>query len=133
MPGAMRARTTFTFKGGAIKAAGRSGAVRGVNLAIERLRGHSVERAPIDQGDLRGSASVVQATEGQTSPSAVLVFDEPYAAKQHEDETLRHTPGAAGEPAGEARYVARNYEDPTRRAEYRDMIGKAVRDAFRNA
>lgn len=121
------ARTTFSFGGGKLINERRRGAADGVNKAIERLRGHSVERAPVDQGDLRGSATVVQATPDK--PTAILVFDEPYAAKQHEDETLKHTEGAAGEPAGEARYVAKNYEDATRRQEYRDLIGKGIRDA----
>lgn len=133
MAGEMRARTTFTFKGGAFAGASRAGAVVGVNRAIERLRAHSVERAPVDQGDLRGAATVEQATEAQTNPTAKLVFDEPYAAKQHEDESLNHTPGASGEPAGEARFVAKNYESSTRRTEYRDLIGKAVSDAFGRA
>lgn len=128
-----RARTSFTFKGAAVKGAGRAGAVRGVNAAIERLRGHSVERAPVDQGDLRGSSTVTQASENQANPTAVLVFDEPYATVQHEDESLRHTEGAHGEPAGEARYVAKNYEDGDRRTEYRDMIGKELRDALNDA
>ncbi len=126
-------RTSFTFSGDLAKAAVGRGGVRGVNRAVERLRGHSVERAPVDQGDLRGSASTVHASEDQTNPTAILVFDEPYAAKQHEDETLHHTPGAHGEPAGEARYVAKNYEDETRRREYRDIIGLEVRDALNDA
>lgn len=126
-------RTTFTFSGDLAKAAVGRGGVVGVNLAAERLRAHSVERAPVDQGDLRGSATVEHADETQARPTAILVFDEPYAAKQHEDETLHHTPGAHGEPAGEARYVAKNYEDETRRREYRDIIGKGVRDALDDA
>lgn len=133
MGGAMSSRTTFTFRGGAITGAARAGAVIGVNRAIERLRGHSVERAPVDQGDLRGSATVEPATEAQAAPTARLVFDEPYAARQHEDESLSHTPGAAGEPAGEARYVAKNYENAGRRTEYRDLIGKGIADAFGRA
>lgn len=116
------------YRGAEAKGAALTGAVRGVNLAMERLRAQSVERAPIDMGDLRGSATVQLATE--QSPTSVLVFDEPYAAVQHENESFRHTAGAAGEPAGEARYVAKNYEDRDRAQEYRDIIGKGIRDAF---
>lgn len=124
------ARVQTTFKGPQAKQAVHRGSVNGVNMAIERLRGHSVERAPIDLGDLRDSSSVEQATMGQAAPSALLVFDRPYAAKQHEDETLNHTAGAAGEPAGEAKYVEKNYRDASRKQEYVDIIGKGVSDAL---
>lgn len=127
------ARTTFTFKGDQVKGAGRAGAIAGVNLAMERLRGHSVERAPVDMGDLRESATVVPATENQQNPTAVLVFDVPYAVIQHEDESLHHTPGAAGEPAGEAKYVEKNYQDSGRRGEYRGIIAKGIQDALGRA
>jgi hypothetical protein len=119
------------YRGAEAKGAALLGAVRGVNLATERLRGHSVERAPVDMGDLRGSATVQLATEA--APTSVLVFDEPYAAIQHEREDFQHTAGAAGEPAGEARYVAKNYENDERAQEYRDIIGKGIRDAFDRA
>lgn len=125
----MGAKTSFTWNGPKLIGASKRGGAAGVNMAIERLRGHSVEKAPVDQSDLRGSATVVQANASQSSPTAVLVFDEPYAAKQHEDETLNHTAGANGEPAGEARYVASNYESSERRKEYRDLIGKGIMDA----
>lgn len=124
-----RARTSFTWNGPKLIGSSRRGAVNGVNQAIERLRAHSVERAPVDQGDLRGSASTIHATEGLGTPAAVLVFDEPYAAIQHEREDFQHTAGANGEPAGEAGYVRKNYEDASRRAEYRDLIGKGIIDA----
>ena len=128
-----RISTAMTFRGPKLTGAARDGAVSGLNMAIERLRGHSVERAPVDAGDLRGSSSTVHAGPGTARPVAELVFDEPYAAVQHQDESLNHTGGAAGEPAGEARYVSKNYEDPTRRQEYRDLIGKGVRDGLGRA
>lgn len=128
-----RARTSFSFAGGKLVGAALTGSVDGVNNAMERLRGHSVEKAPVDQGDLRGSATTVPAMRSQQNPTAILVFDEPYAAVQHEDETLTHTQGAAGEPAGEAKYVSSNYQNPTRRNEYRDLIGKGIVDAVNNS
>lgn len=127
------ARTTFTWKGIAMKGAARVGGVAGVNAATERLRGHSVERAPVDQGDLRGDAHVVPAVTGTGNPSAELVFPQKYAAKQHEDETLNHTEGANGEPAGEARFVSKNIENASRRQEYRDLIGRSIDDALAGA
>ncbi len=127
------ARTSFSWQGGKFVGAARAGAVNGVNRAIERLRGHSVEKAPVDQGDLRGSSFVQQAAESQSNPTAILVFDEPYAAAQHEHTEYQHTSGANGEPAGEAKYVQSNYEDDGRRQEYRDIIGRGVIDAVRNS
>lgn len=128
-----RARTTFTFKGGKFVGAARAGAARGVTLAAERLGGHSAERAPIDLGDLRNNRTVEPATEQQNNPTAILVFNEPYAALQHEDESLNHTPGANGEPAGEAKFVEKNVRDSARRQEYRDIIGAEVIRAYRRA
>ncbi len=127
------AEVTATFHGVAIKGAVRRGAHRGVTLAAERLRAHSVERAPVDLGDLRGSATVLPSDGRRGTPEATLVFDEPYAAIQHEREDFQHTPGASGEPAGEARYVLKNVEDSSRRAEYEGIIGKEVRDAVADA
>ena len=126
---AHEARVSMQFTGDALKVQTRSGLARGLNMAAERLRAHSVERAPIDEGDLRGNATVESASPANLE--AVLVFPDEYAAKQHQDETLHHTPGAAGEPAGEARFVAKNYEDAARAQEYRDLIGTEVNDAWR--
>lgn len=126
-------RTSFTYRGDLAIAAVRAGAALGVTIAAERLRGHSVERAPVDAGDLRGSATVLPAEPNAARPTATLVFDEVYAAAQHEHSEYVHTEGAHGEPAGEDHYVSKNYEDPTRRQEYRDLIGKGVRDALDHA
>lgn len=123
-------RTQLTFRGDVAKAAFAAGSVRGVNMAIERLRGDSVELAPVDQGDLRGSAATIHADEQQARPTASLVFDVPYAAKQHEDASLNHTAGANGEPAGEDHYVSKNYENPQKRETYRNLIGRGVSDEF---
>lgn len=120
----------YQYKGAQLSARARSGAVLGLNQAGYRLLAHSVERAPVDEGDLRGSAALHEATETAGDPAAELVFDEPYAAKQHEDESLHHTPGANGEPAGEAKFVTKNVEDASRRAEYLALIGRNIRDAL---
>lgn len=120
--------TSSVWRGAQLKAATKRGSAKGLNLAAERLRGHSVEKAPVDLGDLRGSAAVIPATPAELT--ATLVFDEPYAAAQHERDDYQHTPGAAGEPAGQAHYVSSNFEDSTRAAEYSGLIGKAVRDEW---
>lgn len=118
------------FHGPQAIAAIRRGSTRGVNLAMELLRAQSVAKAPVDLGDLKASASVELATEAQPDPTAVLVFDEPYAAAQHEHTEYHHTPGAHGEPAGQAKYVESNYLDAGKRAEYEAIIGTAVSDAL---
>lgn len=123
-------RTTFRWKGVQMVGAAKAGAARGVNKAVIRLEGHSVEKAPVDLSDLKNSSSTIDATESQTNPTATLVFDEVYATIQHEDESLNHTAGAAGEPAGQAKYVSSNFAE--HRTEYRDIIGLEVRDALKS-
>ena len=64
-----------------------------LNAAAEALRGWSVMLAPMDQGDLRGSAQVTPATEG--NPQAWVSFDTVYAARQHEELGWYHSEGQA--------------------------------------
>lgn len=60
------------------------------------LLGKSVERAPVDQGDLRGSGfSEVDGTV------TTIGFTEPYALRQHEELQYTHPQG------GEAKYLER--------------------------
>lgn len=64
-----------------------------LNKAAEVLRGWSVLLAPVDMGDLRGSAQVTPATAG--NPQAWVSFDTVYAARQHEELGWYHTEGQA--------------------------------------
>ena len=58
------------------------------------LKGKSQRLAPVDTGDLRGSAYSVQAGMGLE-----VGFTEPYAIKQHEEVGYRHPKG------GEAKFL----------------------------
>lgn len=81
------------------------------------LLGKSVERAPVDQGDLRGSGfSEVSGTETTVGFTAV------YALRQHEELNYNHPQG------GEAKYLENPLKENTPRyIKYlRDSVKKAV-------
>ncbi len=63
---------------------------RGVALAAEHLLGVANEKVPIEESILLKSGTV------STDPAkftAAVSYDTPYAARQHEDMTLRHDQG----------------------------------------
>lgn len=63
---------------------------RGVALAAEHLLGESNKNVPHEEGTLERSGTV------STDPAnftAAVSYDTPYAARQHEDMTLRHNKG----------------------------------------
>lgn len=63
---------------------------RGVALAAEHILGESNKTAPIEESTLIRSGTV------STDPgkfTAAVSYDTPYAARQHEDMTLRHDQG----------------------------------------
>lgn len=96
-------------------------AVRGSNRAAERLRALAVTQAPLRDGPLRGSAFVQPAEDHGPIVQAVVGFDTPYAARQHEETGWNHTDG-------KAKYL----EDPTRENanELGAIIAAEVRRAF---
>jgi hypothetical protein len=60
-------------------------AQQGVALAGERLMALAVDRAPLDQGTLIGSAAVSTPLVSRgADPQATVSFDTPYAARLHE-------------------------------------------------
>lgn len=63
---------------------------RGVALAAEHILGESNKRVPIEESTLMRSGTV--STDPGTFTAAVS-YDTPYAARQHEDMTLRHDQG----------------------------------------
>lgn len=86
------------WHGDRIKQAVLAGAIQGLNQAGEHVLGEAVKRAPIDRGDLRGSAQVEPASAADLSVD--IVFDTPYAVIQHERLDFHHE-------QGEAKYLER--------------------------
>lgn len=70
------------------------GTERGVYLAGEHLKGVAQQLAPVDEATLRNSAAVTH-----DGTKAVVSFDTPYAARQHEELTWHHPRG------GQAKYL----------------------------
>lgn len=86
--------TKVSWKGGQLSRSVHLAGIRGVNKALERLRGLAVAEAPLRDGPLRESAYVDPA--GGDAMAGRVGFDTPYAARQHEERDYRHTQGRAG-------------------------------------
>lgn len=117
------------------------GAVKGVQeVAMDLLR-RSVRLAPVDTGDLRGSASAtvndttvakgtpeggVEAVAGVQPPlkggrvEGVVKFNEEYALVQHEMVEYEHPRG------GQAKYLEQPFLE--QQANYREHIARAIRE-----
>src|SRR2546421_63386 len=78
------------WNGDAVDLAAHSGAARGLALGAEHVRAVSVDRAPLDTGALRNSATASHDPEALT---AAVSYDTPYAARQHEELTYHHREG----------------------------------------
>lgn len=107
------------------------------------LQGKAQRLAPVDTGDLRGSAFTVvgkkdisKKTRADKHPKsarssipsageleAVVGFTEPYALRQHEDMELRHPRG------GEAKFLETPFKE--NKNKYVDLIGKAISRAVK--
>lgn len=90
-----------TWRGELVKARSHESAQAGVIRAAEHLRTQAVRQAPVDEGDLRRSASAVNLS-GLGLIQAAVTFNRPYAVRQHEELGYRHPKG------GKAKYL----EDP---------------------
>lgn len=90
-----------TWRSELVKARSRESAQAGVIRAAEHLRTRAVRQAPVDEGDLRRSASAVNLS-GLGTIQAAVTFNRPYAVRQHEELGYRHPKG------GKAKYL----EDP---------------------
>lgn len=112
--------SSFTWRGPQVAAAIAAAGAVGVNKAAQRLRGLAVEAAPLRDGPLRGSAGVVAATPSE--PRALVYFDTPYAARQHEELTWRHRVGGP-------KYLERPLNE--NRAELQGIIAAEIRRATR--
>ncbi|WZH52912.1 MAG: minor capsid protein [Nocardioides alkalitolerans] len=73
---------------------------------------------PVDQGDLRRAGEVLAVSD---ECAAIVAYDIPYAARQHEDTTLNHPRG------GEAGWLRKTFERNEQR--YVDHIANAIRSA----
>lgn len=133
-------RVTFKSNRVAVTGAIRKGALKGVQGATLDLLRRSVQLAPVDEGDLRGSASAtvndqevgrgkpdggVQANAGLPNVKGgevegIVGFAEPYSLQQHEDMSLNHPRG------GEAKFLENPATENERR--YRNFIRKAIRE-----
>ncbi len=85
--------SALQWNGGRVTRAVGIGAQRGTTRAAEYLKSISVPKAPLDRGPLRASAKVIPATPYKAE--AILLFDEPYAAIQHENLEYHHDDGQA--------------------------------------
>lgn len=74
----------------------------GLSQAAEYLRSKTLPRTPKRDGDLRGSAQVINATIFNLE--AWVTFDTPYAVRQHEELDYFH-------PVGEAKFLERTLQD----------------------
>ena len=91
-------------------------AERALLTVVTDLRGKAADLAPVDTGDLRGSAfAEVNGLQG------VAGFQEQYALKQHNHVEYRHPKG------GKALYLEEPYQD--NRDKYIDYIVKVVKAA----
>lgn len=84
------------------------------------LKSNAVELAPVDQGDLRGSA-FDEVGESGGSLEGVVAFDTPYATRQHEELSYNHPKG------GQAKYLEQPFKQNV--AKYIKRIGDAIKKA----
>lgn len=79
----------------------RRAAMAALKVIADDLMGRAQREAPVEEGTLRGSATVTIVTTSEMG-SAVVSFNTVYAARQHEEVTWKHPKG------GKAKYL----EDP---------------------
>lgn len=120
MPG-LQYSAKGTWNGERLTGAVKDAARRGTRRAAERLRALSVPLAPLDQGPLRESAAVKGVN---AEPIALVVYDTPYAVRQHEELDYQHTDG-------QAKYLEQPLTDNS--AELMAIIVKEVRVGILNA
>lgn len=81
--------------GDQVARAAKAAAQAGLRKAGEFVRGESQQRAPVDEGTLRASATVKDVDADTVS----VGYYTPYAVKQHEELGFRHPKG------GQAKYL----------------------------
>lgn len=86
----MTQRARLNWNGDAILAAERQGAVRGLRLAAEHVLAESRRRVPIEEATLERSGT---ATVDESTLTAAVAYDTPYAVRQHEELNYQHDAG----------------------------------------
>ncbi|CAM5491379.1 hypothetical protein SROCM77S_04003 [Streptomyces rochei] len=86
----MTQRTRLRWNGGAALRGTKSGAARGLRLAAEHVLAESRRIVPIEEATLERSGV---ATIDESSLTAAVSYDTPYAIRQHEEMTYRHDAG----------------------------------------
>lgn len=94
---------------------------RAINDCALDLMGKSVPLAPIDTGDLRGSAHVDNATSSHMT--AILSYQEVYALRQHEELSYNHPKG------GQAKYLEQPFKENSNKyvQHIKDSVRKVVK------
>ncbi|MEU3222613.1 hypothetical protein ABZ695_05570 [Streptomyces sp. NPDC006976] len=83
-------RTRLRWNGDAATGAIREAAARGLLLGAEHVLAASRQRVPINEGTLERSGAT---SVDETTMTAAVSYDTPYAARVHEDLNARHSPG----------------------------------------
>jgi hypothetical protein len=86
----MTQRTRLRWNGAAALRGTRAGAVRGLRLAAEHVLAESRRIVPIEEATLERSGV---ATVDESSLTAAVSYDTPYAIRQHEEMNYRHDAG----------------------------------------
>ena len=114
------AQVIFTSNLKKVKSEMRGAAKAALNDVTSDLLRRSVDRAPIDTGDLRGSGAN-EVRENGAKIEGMVGFNTEYALRQHEDLTLNH-------PEGEAKFLERPYVE--NRQKYQDHIREKLKRDF---
>lgn len=86
----MTQRTRLRWNGAAAMRGTRAGAVRGLRIAAEHVLAESRKIVPIEEATLERSGV---ATVDESSLTAAVSYDTPYAVRQHEELSYRHDAG----------------------------------------
>ncbi|MFJ2196953.1 hypothetical protein [Streptomyces violaceusniger] len=86
----MTQRMRLRWNGAAVLRGTRAGALRGLRIGAEHVLTESRKRVPIEEATLERSGV---ATVDESSLTAAVSYDTPYAIRQHEELNYRHDPG----------------------------------------
>ncbi|MFB6846207.1 hypothetical protein ACFCXS_15280 [Streptomyces sp. NPDC056373] len=86
----MTQRARLNWNGAAALRGTRAGALRGLRVAAEHVLTESRKVVPIEEATLERSGV---ATVDESSLTAAVSYDTPYAVRQHEELNYRHDPG----------------------------------------